>query len=220
MKFTSIAVLAVLFASTSAVHIGKKDDNGNGVAYALDVPTLKGAEADNAAKTQANNGATASQATAANNHATAVATAKSTADAATAAAAAKADAEKNHTLGGYKNETFAGNRDTYEAAVKTNEAALDAKLKAFDDQVEKTHILNRKNRDLAAATSAKDASDANLKNNQDRVANEKDQLERGENQDRLKTVNQNSDAKVSEIQGKHDERERANGRLFKAVASF
>jgi len=93
-------------------------------------------------------------------------------------------------------------------------------LKAFDDQVEKTHILNRKNRDLAAATGAKEASDANLKNNQDRVANEKDQLERGENQDRLKTVNQNSASKVSEIQGKHDERERANGRLFKAVASF
>merc|ERR1711935_937269 len=108
--------------------------------------------------------------------------------AATAAAAAKNDAETAHQLGGYKNGTFAGNRDTYEASLKTNEAALDAKLKAFDDQVEKTHILNRKNRDLAAATSAKEASDANLKNNQDRVANEKDQLERGENQDRLKTV--------------------------------
>jgi len=220
MKFTSIAVLAVLFASTSAVHLVKKDDNSNGVAYALDVPTLRGAEADNAAKTQAHNGATASQATAANNHAVASAAADATAAAATAAAAAKAGAETAHQLGGYKGDGFAGNRDAYEASLKTNEAALDAKLKAFDDQVEKTHILNRKNRDLAAATSAKDASDANLKNNQDRVANEKDQLERGENQDRLKTVNQNSAAKVSEIQGKHDERERANGRLFKAVASF
>merc|ERR1719162_2172248 len=177
MKFTSIAVLAVLFASTSAVHLVKKDDNSNGVAYALDVPTLKGAEADNAAKTQANNGATAAQATAANNHAV-------------ASASAAATAETAHALGGYKDKTaFPANRDAYEASVKANEGALDAKLKAFDDQVEKTHILNRKNRDLAAATSAKDASDANLKNNQDRVANEKDQLERGENQDRLKTVN-------------------------------
>ena len=193
MKFTSIAVLAVLFASTSAVHLVKKDDSYNvktGVAYDLDVPALNRAEADNAAKTQANNGATAAQATAANNHAVASASAAATAEAATAAAAAKATAETAHALGGYKDKTaFPANRDAYEASVKANEGALDAKLKAFDDQVEKTHILNRKNRDLAAATSAKDASDANLKNNQDRVANEKDQLERGENQDRLKTVN-------------------------------
>ena len=220
MKFTSIAVLAVLFASTSAVHLVKKDDNSNGVAYALDVPTLKAAEADNAAKTQAHNGATASQATAANNHAVASASATATAAADAQATLDKTKTEADHQLGNYKSPEFAGKRDAYEKDVKDKEAALDAKLKAFDDQVEKTHILNRKNRDLAAATSAKDASDANLKNNQDRVANEKDQLERGENQDRLKTVNQNSAAKVSEIQGKHDERERANGRLFKAVASF
>ena len=82
MKFTSIAVLAVLFASTSAVHLVKKDDSYNvktGVAYDLDVPALNRAEADNAAKTQANNGATAAQATAANNHAVAVASATATA---------------------------------------------------------------------------------------------------------------------------------------------
>jgi len=36
------------------------------------------------------------------------------------------------------------------------------------------------------------ASDANLKNNQDRVAWEKDQLRRGENQDRLGEINDNS----------------------------
>ena len=96
MKFTSVAVLALLFASTSAVHLGKKDDNGNGVAYALDVPTLKKAEADNAAKTQAFNGATASQATAATNHANAVASAKSTADADATATATKDKAEKEH----------------------------------------------------------------------------------------------------------------------------
>ncbi len=61
MKFTSIAVVALLFASSQAVNLGKKGDNGSGVAYDLDVPSLKAAEADNAAKTQAFNGANASQ---------------------------------------------------------------------------------------------------------------------------------------------------------------
>merc|ERR1712161_138681 len=61
-----------------------------------------------------------------------------------------------------------------------------------------------------AAVTAKDA----------RVAWEKDQLERGQNQDRSKEVNENTSAKTSEINGKHDERERANGRLLKAIASF
>merc|ERR1711945_65569 len=51
-------------------------------------------------------------------------------------------------------------------------------------------------RDLAAATAAKEASDANLKANQERVAWEKDQLERGQNQDRLKHVNENTSAKT------------------------
>merc|ERR1712167_531545 len=78
----------------------------------------------------------------------------------------------------------------------------------------------RGTRDLAASTAAKAASDANLKSNQDRVAYEKDQLVKGEDQDRLKFVNQDTAAKTSEIQGKHDERERANGRLLKALASF
>merc|ERR1712023_129131 len=106
------------------------------------------------------------------------------------------------------------------AAVHAKEAALDASLKAADDQVAKTLISARKDRDLAASTAAKAASDANLKANQERVAYEKDQLERGENQDRLKFVNEATAAKTSEIQGKHDERERANGRLLKALASF
>merc|ERR1711907_172851 len=98
--------------------------------------------------------------------------------------------------------------------------ALDAKLKAADDATAKTLISARKDRDLAAATAAKAASDANLKANQDRVAYEKDQLIKGEDQDRLKHVNENTAAKTSDIQGKHDERERANGRLLKALASF
>ena len=104
--------------------------------------------------------------------------------------------------------------------MKHKEATLDASLKAFDDQVEKTHILNRKNRDLASATASKAASDANLKSNQERVTYEKDQLHRGENQDRLKELDEKDKAKTSEIDGKHDERERSNGKLFKAMASF
>merc|ERR1719458_1196434 len=72
----------------------------------------------------------------------------------------------------------------------------------------------------AADAAAKAAADANLAANDARVAWEKDQLERGQNQDRLKHVNENTSAKTSEIQGKHDERERANGRLLKALASF
>merc|ERR1712045_584506 len=104
--------------------------------------------------------------------------------------------------------------------VKAKEVALDTALKAEDDKVAKTLISARKARDLAASTAAKAASDANLKANQERVAYEKDQLERGENQDRLKFVNEATAAKTSEIQGKHDERERANGRLLKALASF
>jgi len=82
-------------------------------------------------------------------------------------------------------------------AVKDKEDALNNKLKAFDDNIEKIHILNRKNRDLAAAKEAKDKSDANLKSNQDRVAWEKDQLRRGENQDRLGEINENSAEKTS-----------------------
>merc|ERR1711865_886811 len=72
-----------------------------------------------------------------------------------------------------------------------------------------------------AAVLAKEGTlDAHLKAFDDKVAREKDQLERGQNQDRSKEVNENTSAKTSEIQGKHDERERANGRLLKAIASF
>merc|ERR1719375_1343696 len=58
MKF---AVLAMLFASTSAVQL--KDDCGGkwchrGLPYDLDEGTLRKAEADNVAKTQHFNGAT------------------------------------------------------------------------------------------------------------------------------------------------------------------
>ena len=69
MKFTTIALLAFLTVSTEAVNIGKKVDNGKGVAYDLDVPTLVKDQADNDQKTFTYNAAVASQATAAKNQA-------------------------------------------------------------------------------------------------------------------------------------------------------
>ena len=43
---------------------------------------------------------------------------------------------------------------------------------------------------------------------------------KGEDQDRLKFVNEDTKAETSRIEGKHDERERGNGRLLKGLASF
>merc|ERR1711908_29970 len=119
-----------------------------------------------------------------------------------------------------KHPDFEGAEAANGAAVHAKEASLDAHLKAFDHKVASDLIEARKQRDLDAATAAKNAADAHLAANDARVAWEKDQLERGQNQDRLKHVNENTSAKTSEIQGKHDERERANGRLLKALASF
>merc|ERR1712167_395972 len=214
MKFTSLAVASLFLANSSAVLLQKqaKDDCGGkwcnkGLSYDFDEPTLKKAEADNVAKTQAWNGANKAQADAA--------------AAMGAAGAAKGAAAAAFAGTSYKDKAAFGAAEAANAAaVKAKEAALDASLKAHDDEVAKTLISARKDRDQAAATAAKAASDANLKANQERFAYEKDQLERGENQDRLKFVNQATAAKTSEIQGKHDERERANGRLLKALASF
>merc|ERR1719215_355882 len=207
MKFTSVAVAALFIAESQAVLL-RDDCKGKwcnkGLPYDLDVPTLNKAEADNVAKTHAFNGAT-----------------KADAGANAAAGAAGADAAAAFAGTSYKDKAaFAGAEAANAAAVKAKEAALDASLKADDAKVAADLVNARKQRDLAAATAAKAASDANLKANQDRVAYEKDQLERGQNQDRLKFVNENTAAKTSEIQGKHDERERANGRLLKALASF
>merc|ERR1719446_374050 len=217
MKF---AVAALLVASTSAVLLQKKGDNGSGLSYALDVPTLNKAEADNVAKTQHFNGATKAQADAAAALGASTAAATAAAGANAAAGAAKAATAGAFSLGNYKSPDFAKTEAEKDAAIKAKEAALDASLKADDDKVTKTLIEARKQRDLDASTAAKAASDANLKANQERVAYEKDQLERGENQDRHKFRNEETAAKTSEIQGKHDERERANGRLLKALASF
>merc|ERR1712227_512936 len=204
MKFTSVAVLALFLADSQAVLL-KKDCGDVGcerrLSYAFDKPTLDKADAHNVAANQHFAGAT-----------------KAAAAAADALAGSTADASAAGTS--YKSPDFPAAEAANAAAVKEKEATLDAALKAEDDKVAKTLISARKDRDLAASTAAKAASDANLKANQERFAYEKDQLERGENQDRLKFVNQATAAKTSEIQGKHDERERANGRLLKALASF
>ena len=220
MKFT---VAALLIASTSAVKL--QDDCGGkwcnqGLPYDHDVPTLNKAEADNVAKTQAFNGATKANADAKATAAAAAAASAAASAADAAAGAAKSGASAGFAATGYKTGDFMPNEGANGAAVKAKEAALDASLKAFDNKVEKDLISARKGRDLDAATAAKATSDANLLANQQRVAYEKDQLIRGQNQDRLKEVNENTSAKTSEIQGKHDERERANGRLLKAIASF
>ena len=221
MKFTSVAVLALFLANTNAVLLQKKDNNDKGVAYDLDFGTLHKAEADNVAKTHAFNGATKADADAAAAHSAATAAAGAAAAADAAAGAAKADTAAAHAATPYTDRAaFKAAEAAKDAAVHAKEAALDASLKAQDDQRAKELVAARKARDLAAATAAKAASDANLKANQDRVAYEKDQLVRGEDQDRLKHVNEDTAAKTSEIQGKHDERERANGRLLKALASF
>merc|ERR1712048_772417 len=229
MKFTSLAVAALFLANSSAVLLQKqaKDDCGGkwcnkGLAYDLDEGTLRKAEADDAAKTQHFNGATVADNQAIANHAAATAdlAAKKAADAEAGKAKADAAAGLAAATANYTDRpAYEGARAANEAAVHAKEAALDAHLKAADKEVENQLINARKDRDLAAATAAKNAADANLKANQDRVAWEKDQLMKGQDQDALRFVNENTAAKTSEIQGKHDERERANGRLLKALAS-
>merc|ERR1711988_629724 len=191
MKFASIAVLALV--SNASASLIQKEAKGFGTKDCGDVGCDRHLSYD---FNQPDLDKAEAHNVAANHHFAR----------ATKAAAAAADAMAAATA--------------HAAAVKDKEAKLDASLKAHDDEVAKTLISARKDRDLAASTAAKAASDANLKANQERFAYEKDQLERGENQDRLKFVNQATAAKTSEIQGKHDERERANGRLLKALASF
>merc|ERR1712010_114042 len=224
MKFTSLAVAALFLANSSAVLL-RDDCNGKwcnkGLSYDLDEGTLRKAEADNAAKTQHFNGATVADNNAIAAHAASTAAAGATGAADAAAGQAKAGAAAAFAGADYKDRAaFKGAEAANQAAVHAKEAALDASLKAADDERAKELIHARKSRDLAASTAAKAASDANLKANQDRVAYEKDQLVKGEDQDRLKFTNEATAAKTSEIQGKHDERERANGRLLKALASF
>merc|ERR1719453_2720479 len=117
MKF---AVAALLVASSSAVLLQKKGDNGSGLSYALDVPTLNKAEADNVAKTQHFNGATKAQADAAAalGASTAAATAAGAANA--AAGAKKAETAGAFSLGNYKSPDFAKTEAEKDAAIKAN----------------------------------------------------------------------------------------------------
>merc|ERR1712028_90135 len=153
MKFTSVAIAALLAVNTSAVVLEAGDDCGGkwcnkGLAYDLDEKTLRKAEADNVAKTNAFNGATRAHESAQADHAAAAASAADTTAADADAAAAKTQARKDlldtaHTDAGYDSK-----EKSHESAVKTKWSTHDAQLKA--------------------------ASDANLKSNQDRVAYEKD----------------------------------------------
>ena len=221
MKF---AIAALLLANTQAVLL-KDDCDGKwcnkGLAYDYDEPTLKKAEASAAAKTQHFNGSTLSD-----SHAKAAASAAASAAGATAAADAEAAAAKAAAAGkfaatSYKDKAaFKAAEAEHFAAVKAKEAAFDAALKAGDDKDAKDLISARAGRDLASSTFNKNRADTVLKNNQDRFAFEKDQLERGQNQDRLKKVIEDTTAKTSEIQDKADQRERSNGKLLKALASF
>merc|ERR1719453_1485080 len=112
MKF---AVAALLVASSSAVLLQKKGDNCSGLSYALDVPTLNKAEADNVAKTQHFNGATKAQADAAAALGASTA-ASAAADAADAAAgAAKAGTAGAFSLGNYKSPTFSADEAAKDA---------------------------------------------------------------------------------------------------------
>ena len=51
MKFTLFAIAALLVPASEAIRINKKDDNGKGLSYDLDVPTLNKSEANLDAKT-------------------------------------------------------------------------------------------------------------------------------------------------------------------------
>merc|ERR1711935_1255864 len=196
MKFTSVAVAALLIANSSAVLLQKqaKDDCGGkwcnkGLAYDLDEATLRKAEANDAAKTQHMNGSTVADNQAAANHAAAsadlAAKTAANADAGTAKGAASAGLAGATTT--YTDRpAYEGARGANKAAVHAKEAALDAQLKAHDKDVENSLIHARKDRDLAASTNA------NLKANQDRVAWEKDQLMKGRDQDALRFVNENT----------------------------
>merc|ERR1719443_822579 len=223
MKFTSLAVAALFLANTSAVKLN--DDCGGkwcnkGLSYDYDEATLNKAKADNVVKTDYYNAAAKALEIAQGAQAASQAAATAAGNADAAAGAAKSAASAQFAATDYKDSSFPSMEKANYAAVKAKEVALDNKFKADDDLVAKTLIMNRKQRDFDAASAAKAASDANLKANEERFAYESDQLERGQNQDRLKFVNQDTAADTSAIKGRHDERTRHNVSLLKALASF
>ena len=220
MKF---AVLAALFATTSAVQLND-DCKGSwcnkGLPYDLDEATLRAAESDNVAKTEWYEHTKLALEIAQNAHAAATAATKAAQAADSAAGTAKSAASADFSATSYKDPVFYDKEAANKAAVHAKEDSLDARYKAEDDLVAKTLIMERRQRDFDSATAAKAASDANLKANQERVAYEKDQLLRGQNQDRLKFVNLDTAVKTSEIQSRHWERQASNAALLKSLASF
>lgn len=204
-----LSVLVALFAVVAAKKL----------PYDLDVPTMDAAIADAAHKNRLNNGAadahssatgTADAATASHNAATA---------ANGAAASARAGAKGTFDATDYHNGAeYAANEATHKASVAAHEAATDAQNKAKDQMDHDRIVEDRANRDHAAATAAKNAADANEAANRARVAYEKDQFIRGQNQDRNKHLDETDKANMSRIQDQHDQREAANGRLKKALA--
>merc|ERR1711865_1301292 len=197
LKKMKFAVAALLFASASAVKL--QDDCGGkwcnqGLPYDLDEGTLRKAEADNVAKTDWYEHTKLALEIAQNAHA-----------ASTAAS---------------KDPVFYDKEASNGAAVHAKEDSLDASYKADDDLVAKSLIMERRQRDFDSASAAKASSDANLLANQKRVAFEKDQLLRGQNQDRLKFVNGDTAVATSAIQSRHWERQASNGNLLKSLASF
>merc|ERR1719313_650288 len=107
MKFTSVAVLALFLAESSAVML-RDDCKGKwcnkGLPYDLDVPTLNKAEADNVAKTQHFNGATKADEVAKANAAAAAADASPKAAANAAAGDAKSAAAAAFAGTSYKDK--------------------------------------------------------------------------------------------------------------------
>ena len=132
----------------------------------MDEPTLRKAEADNAAKTQAFEGAKKAHETAEAEHAAAVAASASTAEADAAAAATKSATRADLVSTPHDDAGYLSKESQHEAAVKNKWSTFDASLKAKDDMVAKNEVLQRKARDLAAATAAKAAADSNLQANQ------------------------------------------------------
>ena len=189
MKLTSITVLALFLANTSAIKL-QDDCNGKwcnkGLPYDLDEGTLRKAESDNAEKDMYLKAAKKAHKEAKEELEAAVDKAKATAAADTKAGEAKAKLKSEVAGTTLTSPSFDEAEKAYKESQKTKQATYDASLNAADAQEAAQHIFDRKTRDLAAATAAKKSSDANLAANQARVAHEMDQLHRGENQDRLR----------------------------------
>ena len=155
MKFTSLAVAALLIANSSAVLLQKdaklkaKDDCdgkwcNKGLSYDLDEATLRRAEADNVHKNQVYEGAVKAKEAAAEDHAAAVSHSSATAEADAAATATKAAARGDLVSTSHTDPSYLDKESKHEASVKAKWATMDASLKAKDDEIAKADILARK----------------------------------------------------------------------------